>query len=79
MVEGRLPENENEIVVSRHVITNAKINVKVGDELDLKIGKRMTENGYELDQSNPYHELDIEYDEEGNKVKEDEIKETFSP
>lgn len=77
--EGRLPENENEIVVSRHVITNAKIDIKVGDELDLKIGKRLTENGYELDQSNPYHELDIEYDEEGNKVKEDEIKENFSP
>lgn len=79
VVEGRLPENDNEILVSRHIITNAKINIRVGDELSLKIGKRMTNDGYELDQSNPYNELDTEYDEDGKIIKEEEIEETFEP
>lgn len=79
LIEGRLPENDEEIVVSNHIITNAKVNIKVGDELDFKIGKRITDDGYELDQSNPYNELDIEYDEEGNIITEENIHENFTP
>ena len=37
LIEGRLPENENEIVISEFCINNGDINLKVGDEINLKL------------------------------------------
>jgi len=54
LILGRLPENENEIVISKHILTNAGINLNVGDVLNIEIGDRVTENGLILDQSQPY-------------------------
>lgn len=58
LIEGRMPQNENEIVISEHIISNGKVNYKVGDQLNLEIGKRTEEDGFELDQSNPFHTAD---------------------
>lgn len=53
--EGRLPENENEIVVSRHLKTNGRLEYKVGETIKLDIGKRMS-GEQELSQYNPFVE-----------------------
>lgn len=53
LTEGRLPENENEIVIPTHLKTNGRITMNVGDNITLNVGTRMS-NGYELNQNNPY-------------------------
>ncbi len=53
LLEGRFPENENEIVISKHIQTNGKVDLRIGDEITLEIGKRMMGED-ELDQNNPY-------------------------
>ncbi len=62
LLDGRLPQNEDEIVVPRHLKTNGGIDYKIGDNITLDIGKRYSEN-YTLDQNNPYtgeEELKVE-------------------
>ncbi|MBR1416772.1 MAG: ABC transporter permease [Bacilli bacterium] len=59
LVKGRLPENENEIVIPTHLQTNGRLFLNVGDSITLDIGKRITTDGYELNQSNPYQFSDI--------------------
>ena len=71
--EGRLPENDDEIVISKHIITNGKVDYKVGDILYLNIGKRQLTTGEELNQSNPYLTS-----EEGNEdILQEEIVDTY--
>ena len=55
LIEGRLPENDREILISNHIKTNGRVNYQLGDTLTLNIGKRMVD-GYELNQTNPYGE-----------------------
>ena len=43
LIEGSFPKNENEIVISNHVITNGGLNYKVGDIVTFKYGKRNIE------------------------------------
>lgn len=38
--EGRLPENSSEIAISEAILSNAKVDYKIGDVLNLEIGKR---------------------------------------
>ena len=59
LVEGRLPQNENEIVIPTHLKTNGRIVLNVGDTITLDIGKRVDIDGYELDQSNPFNADDL--------------------
>lgn len=40
LIEGSFPKNENEIVISNHVITNGGLNYKVGDIVTFKYGSR---------------------------------------
>ncbi len=57
LVEGRFPENERELLISRHIATNGEVNLKVGDTLTLDVGRRTTNDGeeeFELAASNPY-------------------------
>lgn len=78
--EGRFPENENEIVISKHILTNAKVKLNIGEEITLDIGKRMA-NGYELEQHNPYNqEIETEktISEDSGEI-HSEIKEEFIP
>ncbi len=58
--EGRFPQNSNEIVMSDHILTNARVNWKIGDKITLKVGKRETTDGYELNANNPYDEEQAE-------------------
>ena len=73
IVEGRLPENENEVVISQHIIDNGGVELKVGDTLSLDVGtRRLVEDGYILNQNNPYLA-----DEENNEENlEEEITDT---
>ncbi len=38
--EGRFPANSNEVVISNSLITNGKVNLKIGDTINYKLGKR---------------------------------------
>ena len=40
LVDGSFPKNENEVVISNHVITNGGLNYKVGDIVTFKYGSR---------------------------------------
>ena len=43
LVEGRLPENDNEVVISSHIKSNGGVEYKIGDELDLNLGERISD------------------------------------
>ena len=53
LTEGRMPEKDGELIVSRHIRFNGMVNLQVGDTLTLQLGERMSD-GASLDQSNPY-------------------------
>lgn len=53
LADGRMPENDSEIVIGRHIRYNGMVNLKVGDVLSFEICRRMSD-GYELTQSSPY-------------------------
>jgi len=65
LIEGRLPENDHEIIISNHIKTNGRVEYHIGDTLTLNVGKRVSD-GYELNQTNPYGEpfKETESDEE---------------
>lgn len=44
LIEGRMVKNEDEIVIPRHLKTNGRIDIKVGDEITLDVGKRYDSN-----------------------------------
>lgn len=71
--EGRLPENDDEIVISKHIITNGKVDYKVGDILYLNIGKRQLTTGEELNQNNPY----LTGEEDNGDILQEEIVDTY--
>ena len=73
LVEGRMPENSNELIISQHIEDNGGVKYNIGDKITLEIGKRIAD-GYELNQNNPYNNpenSDIEdYTEEHLEVTE---------
>ena len=74
LTEGRLPENSNEIVISEHIITNARVTLKVGDSITLDVGKRVSSGGEELNENTPLltgNSLII-YDDETEEIEETE-------
>lgn len=38
--KGRFPANSNEVVISNSLLTNGKVNLKIGDTINYKLGKR---------------------------------------
>ena len=55
---GRLPKNENEIVIPTHLKTNGRLELNIGDEIDLEIGNRY--NGKDkLNDYDPYIENEV--------------------
>ena len=54
LIDGRLPKDENEIVIPNHLKTNGRIDLKIGDEITLDVGKRINEEQAELNQYNPF-------------------------
>ena len=57
LVDGRMPEDESEILIPTHLNTNGRVKYNIGDKLTLKVGKRVRE-GNTLTQDNPY-DLDV--------------------
>lgn len=55
LIQGRFPENENEILVPSHTRTNGGVQFNIGDTLSLNLGTRMVD-GEKLTQNNPYQE-----------------------
>lgn len=76
LTEGKLPENENEIVIPEHVIQNGKIDWNVGETIELDIGKRY-KGEYELNQSNRYYSNQDRLDREESGIEDDLEPETF--
>ncbi len=58
LIEGRFASNSNELVISNHIKTNARVEYKVGDKIKLNVGKRMSLDDYELGSYNMYNEAD---------------------
>lgn len=58
LIEGRFPSNSNEIVISEHIFTNGKVEYKVGDKLNLKVGYIKTNNI----ESDNYEDIEISDD-----------------
>ena len=54
LVEGRLPKNNNEIVIPTHLKTSGRNFLKVGDTITLSVGDRVDNTGNVLNQGNPY-------------------------
>ncbi len=81
--EGRMPQNENELVISKHIISNGKVNYKIGDTISLEIGTRQLTTGEKLNQNNPYlseenNDQTIQISEDGlNITQENEKKEVL--
>lgn len=55
LIKGKLPQNENEIIISNHLRTNGQVKINVGDELTIAVGTR-TIDGSVANQHNPYIE-----------------------
>lgn len=47
LVEGRFPQNAEEVVIPKHLKTNGMVGYKIGDEICLELGKRVTVEGHE--------------------------------
>ena len=58
LVDGRFPENDGEILIPTHLKTNGRVTLAVGDEVTLDVGKRVSTDGYELNQHNPLNPTD---------------------
>ena len=54
IVEGRLPENDMEIIIPTHLKTNARITLNVGENITLEVGKRVNSKGEILNQNNQF-------------------------
>lgn len=63
LIEGRMPENSNELVISQHIENNGGVTYKIGDKITLDVGKRIA-GRYELNQNNPYNNPE-DSDEDG--------------
>ena len=53
LIEGRMPQNQEELVIGRHVQYNGMVDLQVGDVLTLSVGERMGD-GHSLGQDTAY-------------------------
>ena len=70
LVEGRLPENENEILLPEHLELNGGVRISVGEEITLKIGTRVRDGA-------PLFETDAFFGEESGETIENAAARTF--
>ncbi len=63
LIEGRMPENNSEILLPDHLLSNGGVNYTIGDIVTLEIGNRINE-GEKLWQNTPFYI----YDKNGNTV-----------
>lgn len=67
LVSGEMPQNENEIIISQHLIYNGGVDIKVGDELTVAVGKRVSEGGADIS-------LTAEYTPGGEEIADASVK-----
>ncbi len=60
LIKGRMAKNEDEIVIPRHLKTNGRIDIKVGDEITLDVGKRYDSNTESVISENCAYEHEAE-------------------
>ena len=60
LIEGCMAKNEDEIVIPRHLKTNGRIDIKVGDEITLDVGKRYDSNTESVISENCAYEREAE-------------------
>ena len=63
LVDGRLPQNASEIIISKSIIDNAEVNIEIGDRISLDIGSRVCSDGSIMTQNNPYFVYEEGYNE----------------
>lgn len=63
LLEGNYPENENEVVISEHLIKNGNVNYKIGDKIKLDFGTRISD-GVVLTDENSYQVIITDDDKE---------------
>ena len=56
LTEGKMPENDNEILITEHLQSNGDVNWKVGDTVSLDISKRVRDGKEIADQKEMYSE-----------------------
>lgn len=44
LIDGRMPENDSEVIISNHIETNGGVKYNIGDTLELNIGERYFED-----------------------------------
>lgn len=54
LVDGRLPQNSNEILVSDHIGSNGGVEYSIGDELFLELGNRVMDDGTDVTNQDYY-------------------------
>lgn len=69
LTEGRLPENDQEVVLTEQVETQAHVTYEIGDELTLGLGERSIDAETAIDQARPE---DVTLNQEYSLVKDDE-------
>lgn len=76
LIEGRLPENPNEIMISNHAMEGVGFTGKIGDTLTLQIGNRVLEDEgktFILNQNNPL----VTETEENAIIPQEKVIESF--
>lgn len=59
LLDGRYPENENEVVISEHIRSNGGKTIQVGETLTLELGNRLFD-GEIIHQNKEYYEIEEE-------------------
>lgn len=59
LVDGRLPQKDDEILIPTHLKTNGRISLNIGETITLEVGRRVSDDS-ELNQKNPFLGLDEE-------------------
>lgn len=69
LIEGRMPRNSEEIVISQHIIGDAKVDYQIGDKITAEIGKRISGKSV-LMQETPYNDEKESFQKETTKTYE---------
>ncbi len=60
LMEGRFPENNSEILITKNFVQSTGLNIEIGDSIRFELGKRQSNSGEELSQLSSYLGLDEE-------------------
>ncbi len=63
LIDGRLPKNASEIIISKSIIDDAEVDINIGSRLSLNIGNRHCSDGSLMNQNNPYFVYEEGYNE----------------